>query len=191
MTRGRVDSKSIDQDHFAVLRWTVGFPVGFPLEQKHPTLLATSGCRIDANLAAKVDGGMPNPRRMGKSADHSRSSAKRPKVYVRITADILQSSSGIVTAQSVSNVISCQKTSTNAPVPLATKVYYSQRNNRLRAAINYMYHGTSRIELCKSKENLKAARGNIAACHGSSRSTPPPEQSNDHSEKVFVLSFSP
>lgn len=35
----------------------------------------------------------------------------------------------------------------DVPAPLATKIYYSQRNNRLRSEIGYMFHASDSQEL--------------------------------------------
>lgn len=35
----------------------------------------------------------------------------------------------------------------DVPAPLATKIYYSQRNNRLRSEIGYMFHAADSQEL--------------------------------------------
>ncbi|KAL9261199.1 hypothetical protein AKJ16_DCAP07472 [Drosera capensis] len=140
--------------------------------------LAESGNGNGGKSAAKVDGGVPTRQGTSKSASNFRSTAKRPKL---ITADVVQASSGTVTAQSVSKVI--------GPAPLATKIYYSQRNDRLRAAINHMYHGSSRMALCQSKENMEAVEERKAACEGSFHSTPPCEQLHGQSDKGYRHSW--
>ncbi|GAB2221422.1 hypothetical protein Droror1_Dr00012600 [Drosera rotundifolia] len=143
--------------------------------------LVESGNGNGGKSAAKVDGGVPTGQGTSKSASNFRSTAKRPKLYVRITADVVQASSCTVTAQSVSKVIS--------PAPLATKIYYSQRNDRLRAAINHMYHGSSRMALCQSKENMEAVEERKAACDGSFHSNPPCEQLHGKSDKGYRHSW--
>ncbi|KAG6757066.1 hypothetical protein POTOM_037367 [Populus tomentosa] len=47
------------------------------------------------------------------------------------------------TASGLTKVTSTVDPSTYIPAPLATKVYYSQRNTRLRSAVAYLYHATS------------------------------------------------
>lgn len=64
---------------------------------------------------------------------------KRPKLII---ADAMQPSVGAATVREVKNNVDCQKSSSYVPVPLASKTYYSQRGNRLRAALNHLYHST-------------------------------------------------
>ncbi|KAL9353380.1 hypothetical protein Peur_056060 [Populus x canadensis] len=47
------------------------------------------------------------------------------------------------TASGLTKVTSTVDPSTYIPAPLAAKVYYSQRNTRLRSAVAYLYHATS------------------------------------------------
>lgn len=49
----------------------------------------------------------------------------------------------------------------DAPAPLATKIYYSQRNNRLRSALCHIYHESvaSSKELCSSVVNSEFSNG--------------------------------
>ncbi|XP_022138026.1 uncharacterized protein LOC111009285 isoform X2 [Momordica charantia] len=60
----------------------------------------------------------------------------------------------------------------NVPLPLASKIYYSQRNNRLRSALGYLYWEAvaSSKEICKE---------NINQFHNSSQEESSQEQTND------------
>lgn len=148
-------------------------PASSPLDKRVQVAsfsLVESGNGNGGKSAAKIDGGVPTGQGTSKSASN-----------FRITADVVQASSCTVTAQSVSKVIS--------PAPLATKIYYSQRNDRLRAAINQMYHGSSRMALCESKENMEAIEERKAACDVSFHSTPPCEQLHGKSDKGYRHSW--
>ncbi|KAK9992369.1 hypothetical protein SO802_027354 [Lithocarpus litseifolius] len=46
------------------------------------------------------------------------------------------------------------------PVPLATKIYYSQRNNRLRSALNHLYCEASTKKLCSDMPSSKTIQEN-------------------------------
>lgn len=49
----------------------------------------------------------------------------------------------------------CDVIQSDIPVPLATKIYYSQRNNRLRSALNHLYCEASTKELCSDMPSSK------------------------------------
>lgn len=53
-------------------------------------------------------------------------------------------------------------TKSGAPVPLATKVYYSQRNHRFRSAISHLYFAASNEEHSSDLVRLKVLQGNMA-----------------------------
>ncbi|XP_058723869.1 uncharacterized protein LOC131595526 isoform X1 [Vicia villosa] len=62
------------------------------------------------------------------------------------------------------------------PAPLATKIYYSQRTNRLRAAIRHMYFENLSEEVCADVECPKTSHGEMVALQGSSQVDPSFEQ---------------
>ncbi|XP_054795418.1 uncharacterized protein LOC129300846 isoform X3 [Prosopis cineraria] len=53
-------------------------------------------------------------------------------------------------------------TKRDGPAPLATKVYYSQRNNRLRAALRHLYFQESSNELCTDIASPKSSNETLA-----------------------------
>ncbi|KAK2384848.1 hypothetical protein QL285_072149 [Trifolium repens] len=63
------------------------------------------------------------------------------------------------------------------PAPLATKIYYSQRTNRLRAAIRHMYFENLSEELCTDGAGQKtSSHGEMVALQDSSQGDPSFEQ---------------
>lgn len=58
------------------------------------------------------------------------------------------------------------------PAPLATKIYYSQRTNRLRAAIRHMYFENLSEELCTDVAGQKTSLGETVALQDSSLGDP-------------------
>ncbi|AET04742.2 hypothetical protein MtrunA17_Chr8g0384271 [Medicago truncatula] len=65
------------------------------------------------------------------------------------------------------------------PAPLATKIYYSQRTNRLRAAIRHMYFENLNEELCTDVAGQKTSPGEIVALQDSSLGDPSFQQMNN------------
>ncbi|GKU85557.1 hypothetical protein SLEP1_g217 [Rubroshorea leprosula] len=91
---------------------------------------------------------MDNLRANHESRDHSASvvlpSAKRSKLMADecIPAlDVPENASGLTRIQNTQDIYAC------VPVPLATKIYYSQRSSRLRLAISHQYHDAWTNEL--------------------------------------------
>ncbi|CAI8590812.1 unnamed protein product [Vicia faba] len=62
------------------------------------------------------------------------------------------------------------------PAPLATKIYYSQRTNRLRASIRHMYFENLCEEVCADVERPKTSHEEMVALQGSSQVDPSFEQ---------------
>lgn len=54
--------------------------------------------------------------------------------------------------------LSC--TESDVPAPLATKMFYSQRNQRLRSALTYLYYGESSKEQYGDLVKLTSMEGN-------------------------------
>ncbi|KAL8161941.1 hypothetical protein V2J09_013430 [Rumex salicifolius] len=90
----------------------------------------TKGGPLSTNLSSTHGNCLTSPSAKDPAATTTPLS-KRPKL---LAADMVQSSEGLATEGDICNV------SRNVPAPLATKIYYSQRNNHLRAALSYMYH---------------------------------------------------
>ncbi|KAK2438811.1 hypothetical protein QL285_023547 [Trifolium repens] len=66
------------------------------------------------------------------------------------------------------------------PAPLATKIYYSQRTNRLRAAIRHMYFENLSEELCTDGSGQKiSSHEEMVALQDSSQGDPSFEQMNN------------
>ncbi|XP_062176227.1 uncharacterized protein LOC133881304 isoform X2 [Alnus glutinosa] len=57
---------------------------------------------------------------------------------------------------------------TNIPVPLATKMYYSQRNNRHRSAVTHLYCEASTKEHCSDMVSSKISQENMIPSQSSS-----------------------
>ncbi|XP_061374363.1 uncharacterized protein LOC133316603 isoform X2 [Gastrolobium bilobum] len=58
------------------------------------------------------------------------------------------------------------------PAPLATKIYYSQRTNRLRAAIRHLYFQDLNEELCTNVTSPKASQREMVAFQDSCQKDP-------------------
>ncbi|KAG9140948.1 hypothetical protein Leryth_010474 [Lithospermum erythrorhizon] len=56
----------------------------------------------------------------------------------------------------------CGTGKTDVPVPIATKVYYSQRNNRLRSSLSQLYHGSSSTDHCTELVTRDVMHRNLA-----------------------------
>ena len=65
------------------------------------------------------------------------------------------------------------------PAPLASKIYYSQRTNRLRAAIRHMYFANLSEELCTDVAGQNTSHGEMVALQDSSQCAPSFEQTNN------------
>ncbi|XWS08652.1 hypothetical protein CRYUN_Cryun40dG0019900 [Craigia yunnanensis] len=68
------------------------------------------------------------------------------------------------------------KVKSDLPVPLSTKIYYSQRNNRLRLALNHQYFVTSTKELCSDMVSQQASTQTMMPLQASSQGVCPLEQ---------------
>ncbi|KAK9288970.1 hypothetical protein L1049_017441 [Liquidambar formosana] len=71
----------------------------------------------------------------------------------------------------------------DVPVPLATKMYYSQRNHRLRSALSLMYYEASSKEHCSDLESPKVLHGNLMPPRVSSPKNSYDELMDDQPEK--------
>ncbi|KAF8392536.1 hypothetical protein HHK36_022881 [Tetracentron sinense] len=49
----------------------------------------------------------------------------------------------------------------DVPLPLATKMYYCQRNHRLRSALNHLYYEASTKEQCSDSRSPEVLQGNV------------------------------
>ncbi|GAB4843553.1 hypothetical protein Ancab_013516 [Ancistrocladus abbreviatus] len=142
---------------------------------------------ISVTFVAMEDTSPASPGKSCNSAAVLMPPTKRSKL---IAADIVQPLVGIVAADSVSNIISSEKTVSYVPAPLATKVYYSQRNNRLRAAISHMYYNTPASGRCCGMTSPKTLETDVAASRGFSTKTVPHDEYHEHAEKGYSQ-FSP
>ncbi|PSR92652.1 SCA7 domain-containing protein [Actinidia chinensis var. chinensis] len=70
--------------------------------------------------------------------------------------------------QKPSDVRECCFPSKDVPAPLATKMFYSQRNHRLRSALTYLYYEASSKEHSGDFVNSKALQGNAVPLQVSS-----------------------
>ncbi|KAF7813692.1 uncharacterized protein G2W53_034668 [Senna tora] len=66
------------------------------------------------------------------------------------------------------------------PAPLATKMYYSQRNNRLRAALRHLYFQESSNELCIDVASPKLSNEMIASQDSCQRNPSTEQKDNSH-----------
>ncbi|KAK6254571.1 hypothetical protein SCA6_015876 [Theobroma cacao] len=62
------------------------------------------------------------------------------------------------------------------PVPLSTKIYYSQRNSRLRLALSHQYFVTSTKELCSDMVSPQASQQSMMLLQASSQGVCPLDQ---------------
>ncbi|KAL6971357.1 hypothetical protein U1Q18_031035 [Sarracenia purpurea var. burkii] len=77
----------------------------------------------------------------------------------------------------------------DVPAPLATKMFYSQRTNRLRSALTYLYYEASSKEHSGDFVNPKALQGNAAPLQVSSPTNFSHEQINGQREKREIHSL--
>lgn len=84
------------------------------------------------------------------------------------------------------------KTKSGVPVPLATKMYYSQRNHRLRSAVSHLYFAASNQEHISDLVNPKVLQGCMMR-QASSPKILSNEQGDNQSEKkvlpLYLLLF--
>lgn len=68
----------------------------------------------------------------------------------------------------------------DVPFPLASKIYYSQRNNRLRSALGYLYWEAvaSSKEICNMMDQ-QMTKENIKLFHSTSEEEESQEQTSD------------
>ncbi|PON80276.1 hypothetical protein PanWU01x14_007260 [Parasponia andersonii] len=71
----------------------------------------------------------------------------------------------------------------DTPVPFATKIYYSQRNNRLRSALSHLYYEAvaSAEEFCRDTVNTNLSNENVYHSQASSQKDTSPHQINSES----------
>lgn len=75
------------------------------------------------------------------------------------------------------------------PAPLATKMYYSQRNNRLRAALRHLYFQESSSELCTDVTSPKLSNETIAFQDSCQRNPLLEQKDNELRMEVFSFHF--
>ncbi|KAJ6890030.1 hypothetical protein NC651_023723 [Populus alba x Populus x berolinensis] len=92
------------------------------------------------DVASMIVGKAVSPENTNYSAGVMPPPTKR---YKFISTEHRLQSDDPETASGLTKVTSTVDPFTYIPAPLATKVYYSQRNTRLRSAVAYLYHATS------------------------------------------------
>lgn len=83
-------------------------------------------------------------------------------------------------------------TQSDVPLPLATKIYYSQRNNRLRSALCHLYYEAEATtkEFCSDTVKMKLSNENMYPTQVSSQDMLPTQMNNAVNNEVWMLSFS-
>ena len=81
-------------------------------------------------------------------------------------------------------------TKSGVPVPLATKVFYSQRNHRFRSAISHLYFAASNEKYCSDLVRPKVLQGNMAQEPSSPKNFSHVQMDNQLEKKVSRSSFS-
>lgn len=81
-------------------------------------------------------------------------------------------------------------TKSGVPVPLATKMYYSQRNHRLRSAISHLYFAASNEGHCSDMVSPKVLQGNMVPQASSPKNFSHEQMDNQPEKKVCHSSFS-
>ncbi|MBA0615079.1 hypothetical protein Godav_015266 [Gossypium davidsonii] len=74
--------------------------------------------------------------------------------------------------------VNCKLTK-DPPAPLSTKMYYSQRNSRLRLALSHQYFITSTKELCSEMANRQVSKQSTMMLRDSSQGVCPLEQADN------------
>jgi hypothetical protein len=75
---------------------------------------------------------------------------------------------GVVSGFRVCDNDYCDVIQSDIPVPLATKMYYSQRNNRHRSALTHLYCEASTKEHCSDMVSSKISQENMIPSQSSS-----------------------
>lgn len=88
----------------------------------------------------------------------------------------------------VGTTLLCVFVALDFPAPLATKIYYSQRTNRLRAAIRHLYFQDLSGELC-TDVGPKTSHGEMVSLHDSSHRDPSFEQMDNVLNKEVCKSL--
>lgn len=103
---------------------------------------ATSRPKKRAKMS-KADGPQPLLHLQPANGDISQEALLCGEDTRRSTTGVEKTSSQAIMDQIPRQLSECYTLNKDVPVPLATKVYYSQRNQRLRSAVRYMYSETS------------------------------------------------
>lgn len=114
---------------------------------------ATSRPKKRAKMS-KADGPQPLLHLQPANGDISQEALLCGEDTRRSTTGVEKTSSQAIMDQIPRQLSECYTLNKDVPVPLATKVYYSQRNQRLRSAVRYMYSETSNE--CHSNEFTSA-----------------------------------
>ncbi|XP_057959442.1 uncharacterized protein LOC131151944 isoform X3 [Malania oleifera] len=95
------------------------------------------------------------------------------------TSDVLEAACGVTK----NTCISRPEAAINVPAPLATKIYYSQRNHRFRSAIGHLFNEASAKEHCSDLASSKGLQGIMMPSQASSSKELSLEQVDDHVKK--------
>ncbi|KAL3812792.1 hypothetical protein ACJIZ3_014060 [Penstemon smallii] len=129
------------------------------------------------NVTSKSNGSKVSPYSMECSEDVT----IRPSKPVKRTAAEDPSTSGI---KSLSRTPA--KVLPYVPAPLATKIYYSQRNNHLRRAIRHMFFEESSKDSCSDASHMEVVQVNAVPAQTSSPSIFNHEQVNQQRDTRFL-----
>lgn len=84
----------------------------------------------------------------------------------------------------------CDVIQSDIPLPLATKIYYSQRNNRHRSALTHLYCEAATKELCSDMVSSKISQENMIPLQSSSPRDSSVEPMDEMlNRKVCICSF--
>lgn len=107
-----------------------------------------------------------------------------------------ESPEGLIRCTSYNHVVGYQKPGVvckhclppeDAPFPLATKIYYSQRNHRFKSAFSHLFYTALPNELGSNLVHMKGVQGGIMPSHGSSQEDFSQEPKDAQSGKVMYF----
>ncbi|KAK7303160.1 hypothetical protein RJT34_14061 [Clitoria ternatea] len=135
------------------------------------------------DAASMMDGTGIDPGNRDHPASVMHPPTKRHKLIRSTHLPILESHG---TESGVTKTVSFTDKNTHVPAPLATKVYYSQRTNRLRATIHHLYFQDLNEEMC-TDVCPKTSHAEMVAFQDSSERDP----SFDQMDNVHNMGCSP
>ncbi|GLT61068.1 hypothetical protein SLA2020_338010 [Shorea laevis] len=179
----REKSQPIDADAAAASESQLDSQIGiasFALDAKR-----NSAC---VDVASMMDVSGVCPGNMDHPACVMLPPTKRSKLIAaghQLLLDDLETASGVpkITSNSVSFPY--------IPLPLATKIYYSQRNNRHRSALTHLYCEAATKELCSDMVSSKISQENMIPLQSSSprdSSVEPMDEMLNRKRHTYTLS---